>query len=284
MTKLAITGATGFIGRYVLPLVLDANGDVTVACRDVSSVPKEWANRARITQLDLADPGENIFERLGCPDVLLHLAWGDLHNYRSPHHFETELSRHYRFLKSMVRSGLKTAVVTGTCFEYGMQSGCLAETTICQPSTPYGLAKHMLHRQLQFLQGETPFNLIWTRLFYTFGEGQSPTSLWSQLKKAALAGETTFPMSGGEQLRDFLPVSELAGHLAQLALEPPRTGVINVCSGRPQSVRGLVESWIKTEGWSITPLLGCFPYTEYEPFAFWGARERLSSIVDQAKQ
>ena len=163
MTKLAITGATGFIGRYVLPLVLDANGDVTVACRNVSSVPKEWANRARITQLDLADPGENIFNVSAARTFCCIWRGVTCTTIVPPTISRQNFSRHYRFLKSMVRSGLKTAVVTGTCFEYGMQSGCLAETTICQPSTPYGLAKHMLHRQLQFLQGKLR-QLDWARL------------------------------------------------------------------------------------------------------------------------
>ena len=39
------------------------------------------------------------FERIGRPDVLIHLAWGGLPNYRSLHHFEGELPAQYRFLR-----------------------------------------------------------------------------------------------------------------------------------------------------------------------------------------
>ena len=80
-------------------------------------------------------------------------------------------------------------------------------------------AKHTLHRQLELLQEQSPFSLTWGRLFYLYGEGQAPTSLWSQLRAAIARGDAEFKMSAGEQLRDFLPIAEAAGHrLASLVV------------------------------------------------------------------
>jgi len=45
-------------------------------------------------------PDSSCFDRMGRPDILVHLAWDGLPNYKSLHHFETELPKHYRFLKS----------------------------------------------------------------------------------------------------------------------------------------------------------------------------------------
>lgn len=45
--------------------------------------------------MDMAKPNENAFAQLGYPDVLIHLAWDGLPNYKSLHHFETELPKHY---------------------------------------------------------------------------------------------------------------------------------------------------------------------------------------------
>lgn len=64
---------------------------------------------------------------LGNPDLLLHLAWDGLQNYRALHQFEMELLRQYAFLSSAVRSGLPALVAVGTCLEYGRQSGCLGQ-------------------------------------------------------------------------------------------------------------------------------------------------------------
>jgi len=219
------------------------------------------------------------FDLMGKPDVLIHLAWGGLPNYKSLHHYEEELPAHYRFLKSLVESGLKNLLVTGTCFEYGMQSGPLSEHMEARPNNPYGFAKDMLRRQLEYLQQVTQFNLTWTRLFYLYGEGQAENSLLPQLKRAVERGDRIFKMSDGEQLRDYLPISEVAKLLVSLAMAGRDNGVVNVCSGKPISVRKLVEGWIRENGWSIDLNLGHYPYPDYEPMAFWGNRDKLTQCV-----
>jgi dTDP-6-deoxy-L-talose 4-dehydrogenase (NAD+) len=74
------------------------------------------------------------------------------------------------------------------------------------PVTPYGLAKDTLRKFLEMLQEVHPFTLQWVRLFYLYGPGQNPKSLLSQLDAAIEQGDPVFRMSGGEQLRDYLPV------------------------------------------------------------------------------
>ena len=52
------------------------------------------------------------------------------------------------------------------------------------------------------------------RLFQVFGEGESENRLWPSLKKAAISGENV-DMTKGEQLRDFIPVEDVANQLIQ---------------------------------------------------------------------
>ena len=68
--------------------------------------------------------------------------------------------------------------------QYGMLEGRLVETGPAQPTNPYGYAKDALRQQLSFLKQETPFALTWTRLFYMYGTGQNPKSIYSQLAAA----------------------------------------------------------------------------------------------------
>jgi dTDP-6-deoxy-L-talose 4-dehydrogenase (NAD+) len=213
------------------------------------------------------------------PDVLIHLAWSGLPNYKSLHHFEQELPAQYRFLKGLIESGLQTLVVAGTCFEYGMQSGSLSEDIAPRPNNPYGSAKDALRCDLEYLKAAHPFQLTWARFFYLYGEGQPESSLLPQLRQAAERGDRIFNMSGGEQLRDYLPVAEAARYLVSLALAKKDIGIVNVCAGAPVSVRKLVEGWIQENGWLITPNLGHYPYPDYEPMAFWGDPEKLYSLI-----
>jgi nucleoside-diphosphate-sugar epimerase len=281
--KVAITGATGFVGRHVVR-VLGAmrNVEIVTASRR-SSFSGQLPPSARHVALDIGSDAGVAFERLGRPDILIHLAWEGLPNYKSLHHLE-HASDQYRFLKALVDAGLRSMTCTGTCFEYGMQSGELAESAPTNPSNPYGFAKDTLRKQLEFVRAQQPFALNWARLFYMYGEGQPGTSLFSQFMSAAARGDERFKMSGGEQVRDFLPVETIAEHLVALALSGRGIGPVNICSGRPISVRSLVEKWRTEGGWNIALELGHFPYADYEPMAFWGSSALLKNVLRQQEK
>lgn len=274
--KVAVTGATGFIGRHVLSELARHSIEIVAVTR--SSAVKLGGNIETI-QLDIEESPGKAFDRLGRPDALIHLAWGGLPNYRSLHHFDHELPMQYQFLSELVRSGLGGLVVTGTCFEYGMQYGQLNEAMDTHPVNPYGFAKDTLRRQLEYLRQSQPFALTWARLFYLHGDGQAKNSLLPQLTQAVEQGHKVFNMSGGEQLRDYLLVTDVAHSLVALALNKADLCVVNVSSGKPISVRRLVEGWIDKNHWDIHLNLGHYPYPDYEPLAFWGDRTKLESFL-----
>lgn len=277
--KVAVTGASGFIGHHVLAELFRHPLNIVAVTRDATRLKQSGS--ATIVEMDIAEPPPDCFQQMGAPDVLIHLAWDGLPNYKSLHHFETELPRQYRFLKAMIEGGLQTLMVTGTCFEYGMQSGALTATTHTMPTNPYGHAKDVLRQQLEYLKQTKPFNLTWGRLFYIYGEGQSGTSLYSKIKEAVAGGNKIFNMSGGEQLRDYLPVEDVARQIVQLAMIRSDIGVVNICSGKPISVRRLVEQWIHENNWKIDLNLGYYPYPDYEPMAFWGEPPQIiTKVID----
>ena len=277
--KVAVTGATGFIGRHVLA-ELERRSVETIALVRPSTAKPLGHSRSRVVLFDLQNTPPTAFELMGRPDVLIHLAWSGLPNYKSLHHFEQELPAQYRFLKGLIESGLQTLVVAGTCFEYGMQSGSLSEDIAPHPGNPYGFAKNALRCQLEYLKTTHPFQLTWARLFYLYGGGQAENSLLPQLRQAAERGDPVFNMSGGEQLRDYLNIDSVADYLVRLAIQARDVGIVNVCSGMPISIRQLIEGWIEDNGWNIKLNRGYYPYPDYEPMAFWGNRTKLDHILN----
>src|SRR5215203_563555 len=240
--KIVLTGATGFVGRHVVHAARARGHEVLALVRDVEAAARlPWLRGSGLSQADMDAPPGDWTERLRGADVVIHLAWTGLPNYRSLVHLEHHLPQQIAFLKGLVAGGVRRLIVTGTCLEYGMTEGELVETRTPAPTVPYAIAKNVLRQYLEVWCQEQGTLLRWARLFYMYGEGQNPNSLLAQLDRAIDAGEPTFDMSGGEQLRDYLPVTEVARHLLTLAEHASFAGTVNVCSGEPISVRRLVE-------------------------------------------
>jgi Nucleoside-diphosphate-sugar epimerases len=275
--KIAISGATGFIGRHVVAEMKKRSLQPTLLVRPGRSVAEP---NQTVIECDLKNPPEDLYQQLGRPDVLIHLAWGGLPQYASLHHFEEELPAHYQFLKQLIRGGLKRCLITGTCLEYGKQEGELVEERPACPIVPYAFAKDSLRRQLEFLRMTQEFHLTWARLFYTYGEGQAAASLYSQLRAAVARGDKVFDMSGGEQVRDYLPVDAVARALTELASIQTEVGIVNVCAGHGVTVRRLVEEWVQQNQWQITLNFGRLPYLDYEAMNFWGSDRKLKTVLN----
>lgn len=279
--KVAVTGASGFVGRHVIR-ALSMTGAEIVTISRTTSVRIDQPG-IEVVPMDMAECGSDPFSRMGCPDTLIHLAWEGLPNYRADRHLDSELPVQKAFLEACIRSGLKHLVVTGTCFEYGMQAGALHEGVPASPITTYGKAKDSLRRELERLQGQQEFGLTWLRMFYLYGPGQAPTSLFSQLRNAVATHARTFAMSPGDQIRDFMPVEDAANSIAQLALHGIDGGIVNLCSGQPETVINMVRRWLRDWNASLELQLGAYAYPDYEPFTFWGTRAKLDGLLGISK-
>jgi dTDP-6-deoxy-L-talose 4-dehydrogenase (NAD+) len=206
------------------------------------------------------------------------LAWSGLPNYFDLVHIEENLYYHSKFLKKYIESGGKQSVITGTCLEYGNQNGLLTEEMISKPDCSYAIAKDNLRRYLVELQKNNMFIFQWVRLFYMYGKGQNQKAIIPQLEAAISRGESEFKMSGGEQLRDYLPIESVAEYLSKIALQKRITGIINCSSGTPISIRKLIEDEINKNNYKINLNLGYYPYPSYEPMAFWGDNSKIQKL------
>lgn len=279
--KILVTGATGFIGNYVLKELLKYEYKIIAsAIEHPPKINSSWLNRVDYIQADLNEDKENWFTFFEKPDIIIHLAWEGLPNYEELYHIERNLIRNYFFLKNIIENGLKKVVITGTCFEYGKQNGALKEDMETKPNNPYALAKDCLRKFIEQLKRNINFEFKWIRIFYPYGKGQSPNSILSQLEAALERKDKVFNMSAGEQLRDYLSVEKVAEYIVKISLQDKINGIINCCSGNPISIRKLVENWLTEKNKSIELNLGYYSYPNYEPMAFWGNVTKLKKIIN----
>ena len=119
-SQVIVSGATGFIGQHLIPLLLADNYQVIAIARDLKKAQtSDWYKEVQFIASDFHKNEISIKIQQGAG--LIHLAWQGLPNYNSLFHFEENLPFNYNFVKSLVLSGVRQVLVTGTCFEYGLQ-------------------------------------------------------------------------------------------------------------------------------------------------------------------
>lgn len=279
--KVLVTGATGFIGNYVIETLLSKKITVFATSSNITKAASfSWFDRVRYIEFNFNDFNveENYFEYFDKPTHLIHLAWEGLPNYKKDFHLTENLPKHSEFLTNLISNGLKDCTLIGTCFEYGMQQGCLSEEMKCFPQNAYAQAKHFLNNAISKIAKDFSCTYKWVRLFYMYGNGQSKNSLISQLEEALKNGDEIFNMSGGEQIRDFLPVEKVAENIVNIALQKKIIGTINCCSGLPIKVKDFVKNYLQNSNKIIKLNLGYYPYADYEPMEFWGSIGKLNLV------
>lgn len=280
--KVLVTGATGFIGNHTIQELLRKNIHVIATSSNTEKAQQyTWYNEVEYIECDLRTIDDTIdyFYFFNRPDAMIHLAWEGLPNYKNDFHITENLPRHFTFLQNLIVHGLKNLTVVGTCLEYGMQEGELSEDMPSIPSNPYAVAKNELRKKIESLFTSYSFNFKWLRLFYMYGEGQNPNSLFSQLDKAIDNGDEIFNMSGGQQIRDYLPVKKIAENIVCTALQKKTTGIINCCSNEPVRLLDMIKQHLEKRKAHINLNTGFYPYPDYEPFSFWGNNNKLKQIT-----
>ncbi|MEO7047059.1 MAG: NAD(P)-dependent oxidoreductase, partial [Ferruginibacter sp.] len=283
MKTILVTGATGFIGNYVVEQLLKKGFKVIASSSNEEKAScQNWFDKVIYRPFDFAsfDSHNNYFDYFQQPNLLIHLAWQGLPNYKNEFHVKENLPAHVHFLKNLIDHGLKDVTITGTCLEYGMKEGCLSEEMECVPTNAYAIAKNELRKYLEIYTLEKGVDFKWVRLFYIFGKGQNPNSLFSQLENAIVSNERVFNMSGGEQIRDYLSIELVAEYIVEISLQNNITGVINCSSGKPVKLTDLIEEIIDERTSDIQLNKGFYPYPDYEPMAFWGDNSKLTRILN----
>jgi nucleoside-diphosphate-sugar epimerase len=124
--------------------------------------------------------------------------------------------------------------MAGTCFEYRIGAGVLAEDSPIEPINLYAAAKWSLYNVAERYCAAHECSLVWPRLFYLYGPMENQKRLVPYVIRNLLEGRRC-PLTAGHQVRDFLHVSDVARAICEAALSSVE-GPVNVGSGTPVTV------------------------------------------------
>lgn len=244
MTRVLMTGVTGFVGRHVLKELLNRSVEVVAVLRSGAEVPSGLYNAIQTN--DLFTESEVFWaETYAGIDIVLHLAWyAEPGKYvNSPKNLTCMIGT-LRMAESAAKASVKKFVGIGTCFEYDLDVGYLRTSTPLRPRSPYASAKAGTYLALSQTLSRIGISFAWCRLFYLYGQGEDSRRLVPYLRGRLAAGEVA-ELTSGRQIRDFLDVAEAARRIVEIALSNAE-GAYNVCSGKPITVADLAHS-IATE-------------------------------------
>ncbi len=279
MKKILITGVNGYIGRKVVQAFVNAGWSAEKLLL-VDMGPEALVSGGSYMQMNVlenaADRG--LYSRLGEPEALLHLAWQDGFNHNANSHLRN-LEAHYLFLRNMVDAGCCSIAVMGTMHEVGYWEGAITEDTPCNPQSMYGIAKNALRQALLAYCAGKPVSVKWLRAFYITGDDAASQSIFSKILSWEAEGKDTFAFTTGKNLYDFIDVDVLASQIMRAASQDAVEGIINVCSGKPVSLKDRVEQFIAEKNLRIRPEFGAFPDRPYDSPGVWGDASKINTIM-----
>ena len=234
--RILVTGATGFIGARLLPLLKDH--DVVCLTRDAARLPQmPWA---KPLVADMARPASFRVElQRFAPQWCFHLAWEGLPDY-SPARCQANLDAGTALFDMLGDIDIKRVVVAGSCWEYGAASGAASEDLAPVAVGEFAASKNALRQNLANTAMAFGFEYRWARVFFAYGPGQRSGSL-IPLSHAAYSQGKAPDIRSPDVAQDFIHVDDVAGGLLALASQDMNSGIYNLGSGQPHNVGDVVN-------------------------------------------
>ncbi|HRQ57968.1 MAG TPA: NAD-dependent epimerase/dehydratase family protein [Azoarcus taiwanensis] len=240
---IALTGATGFVGRQVMRALIEQGLVVRAITRDLASL-REYAHHPLVESVVVTDlfraSASQLREVVDGADTLIHAAWYTVPgSYLDSDENLICLSGTIALAREFVAAGGRRFVGIGTCAEYAPSETELEPDSPLAPTTLYAASKVAAYHSLRVYLSLQGVEFAWCRLFYLSGEGEDERRLIPTLRRKLALGMPV-ELSGGSQVRDYLDVAVAGTLIARVALGL-KQGALNICSGRATTVREIAE-------------------------------------------
>lgn len=270
-----LTGARGFTGVYVRAELEAAGYTVIDAIVGAVSGPHEVV-------LDITSPDNcrRVMEAVR-PDYLVHLAAISFVQHADVEAFyRVNVIGTLNLLQAMVDAGLspKRVLVASSANVYGnAAAGVIKESQLPQPVNHYAVSKLAMEYMVRTLSDRLP--IVITRPFNYTGIGQAPHFLVPKIVSHFVRHAPVIELGNLDVERDFSDVRMVANIYRSLLEQECAGQIVNVCSGRPYSLRGILETMGKVAGYDIEVRVNPDFVRQSEVKTLVGSVEKLHALV-----
>lgn len=240
MSTILVTGAGGFIGKFVVHEFLNRNDHVIVVVRNKNSyqkLQKESVLEADLSNLDIEELKSSIgMEQI---EACIHLAWEGIPDY-SYQVSKKNLMMGMNVLELCRQLKIAHVVMSGSCWEYANPSGAVAEQAPLTVHNGFTAAKNALRSMCEAFCKENHMHYHWLRFFYVYGPGQKEKSLIPMIVKSMKEGNLP-KLSGAYNRNDFIFVEDVAKAVAKTVEVNPKESILNVGTGTGTCVLDIVK-------------------------------------------
>lgn len=279
--RLLVVGGNGFIGRHITSFALSMGWSVSSLNLSLPAVG-DRIDGVNYLAADITDSNEvqkvlpdPYFEYVvNCGGYINHALFSN----GGCRIFDVHFSGVLNLTQILNRDALVSFVNIGSSDEYGGNQAPQIETQREAPISPYSCGKVAATHLLEMLHRTEGFPSTTLRLFLTYGPGQDADRFLPQIIKGCLEGRS-FPVSAGEQLRDFCFVQDTVAAVFSVLTEPAVRGeTINIGSGVGVSIRQIVETVQSLVGRG-QPLFGKIAYRPGESMALYADVTKAAELL-----
>lgn len=247
MSRLLITGADGFVGRWLTDAAVTAGHEVVASLAPGIEPPAEWASlddAVEVVHADITQPNDltGVAERR--PDAVVHLAAvasGSEARRNPTSAWMVNAAGTAALADALASVSSPRFLLVSTGEVYGREhADPIAETAAIAPCSPYAASKAAAELAALEVARRTGMEVVIARPFPHTGPGQAPRfvlpAFASRLRTAAATGATSIKVGDLTPVRDFLDVRDVV-RAYLLLLEHGQPGeAYNVASGTGHSL------------------------------------------------
>jgi len=224
MSKILITGSTGFIGREIIKR-LDKS-EVIIDSNDSERI--DLQNREQVMKLDSAD----LVIHLGGKTPQNELKWSE--------YFDNNVIGTLNVLEYCIQKKVKKMIYVSS-YVYGNPKYCpVNENHPINPHNAYTESKYLAERLCEFYCNRSDLNLIILRPFNIFGQSMRDGFLITNLINSVKTGKKLTIVNKNSK-RDFLHVDDFVDLIVKLIDYDFKFEVFNVGAGRSYSFVDIIE-------------------------------------------